>query len=37
MCIVDDSEKVDLLKALETLKEIGVDRLMVEGGSDPQF
>ena len=34
---VDDSEKVNLLKALETLKEIGVERLMVEGGATLNF
>ena len=31
------SEKVDLQDALETLKEIGVNRLMVEGGSTLNF
>lgn len=34
---VDDSEKVNLSKALETLKEIGVERLMVEGGATLNF
>lgn len=34
---VDDSEKVNLLQALETLKEIGVERLMVEGGATLNF
>ena len=34
---VDDSEKVNLLRALETLKEIGVERLMVEGGATLNF
>ena len=30
---LDDSDKVNLPKALETLKQIGVQRLMVEGGA----
>jgi 2,5-diamino-6-(ribosylamino)-4(3H)-pyrimidinone 5'-phosphate reductase len=30
---VDDTDKVQLPKALETLREIGVERLMVEGGA----
>ena len=34
---VDDSEKVNLIWALETLKEIGVERLMVEGGATLNF
>ena len=34
---VDESEKVDLTKALETLKQIGVERLMVEGGATLNF
>src|SRR5215216_5129622 len=34
---VDDTEKVNLLWALETLKEIGVERLMVEGGATLNF
>lgn len=34
---VDDSEKVNLVWALETLKEIGVERLMVEGGATLNF
>ena len=34
---VDDSEKVDLPKALDTLDELGVDRLMVEGGATLNF
>ena len=34
---VDDSDKVNLPKALETLKEIGVQRLMVEGGATLNF
>jgi len=34
---VDDSEKVNLPKALETLKQIGVKRLMVEGGATLNF
>ena len=33
----DDSEKVNLPKALETLKQIGVKRLMVEGGATLNF
>lgn len=32
-----DSEKVDLPGALETLKEMGVERLMVEGGATLNF
>jgi 2,5-diamino-6-(ribosylamino)-4(3H)-pyrimidinone 5'-phosphate reductase len=34
---VDDSDKVNLPKALETLKELGVERLMVEGGATLNF
>ena len=34
---VDDSEKVKLPKALATLKELGVERLMVEGGATLNF
>jgi 2,5-diamino-6-(ribosylamino)-4(3H)-pyrimidinone 5'-phosphate reductase len=34
---VDDSEKVNVPKALETLKQIGVERLMVEGGGTLNF
>lgn len=34
---VDDSEKVNLPAALETLKELGVKRLLVEGGSTLNF
>ena len=34
---VDDSEKVDLPKSLETLKQLGVERLMVEGGATLNF
>lgn len=34
---VDDSEKVNLPVALETLKELGVKRLLVEGGSTLNF
>ena len=34
---VDDTEKVNLPKALETLKQIGVKRLMVEGGATLNF
>ena len=34
---LDDSEKVNLSKALETLKQIGVKRLMVEGGATLNF
>ncbi len=34
---LDDSEKVDLPGALETLKQIGVNRLMVEGGATLNF
>lgn len=34
---VDDSDKVKLPKALATLKEIGVERLMVEGGATLNF
>jgi 2,5-diamino-6-(ribosylamino)-4(3H)-pyrimidinone 5'-phosphate reductase len=34
---VDDSEKVNLPGALETLKHIGVERLMVEGGATLNF
>ena len=34
---VDDSEKVNLPAALATLKELGVNRLLVEGGSTLNF
>ena len=34
---VDDSEKVNLPRALQTLKQIGVERLMVEGGATLNF
>jgi len=34
---VDDAEKVDLERALATLKELGIDRLMVEGGGTLNF
>jgi 2,5-diamino-6-(ribosylamino)-4(3H)-pyrimidinone 5'-phosphate reductase len=34
---VDDSEKVNLPRALETLKQLGVNRLMVEGGATLNF
>ena len=34
---LDDAERVDLTDALGTLKEIGVERLMVEGGSTLNF
>lgn len=34
---VDDSEKVNLPRALETLKQMGVNRLMVEGGATLNF
>lgn len=34
---LEDSQKVDLTKALETLKHIGVKRLMVEGGATLNF
>ena len=34
---VDNAEKVDLQSALAVLKEIGVDRLMVEGGGTLNF
>jgi len=34
---VDDADKVDLQGALSTLKEMGVERLMVEGGSTLNF
>ncbi len=34
---VDDAEKVDLSKAFETLKQLGVERLMVEGGATLNF
>ena len=34
---VHDTQRVDLPKALNTLKEIGVDRLMVEGGGTLNF
>jgi 2,5-diamino-6-(ribosylamino)-4(3H)-pyrimidinone 5'-phosphate reductase len=34
---VDDAEKVNLERALATLKELGIDRLMVEGGSTLNF
>lgn len=34
---MDDSDKVNLPRALETLKQIGVERLMVEGGATLNF
>jgi 2,5-diamino-6-(ribosylamino)-4(3H)-pyrimidinone 5'-phosphate reductase len=34
---VDDSEKVNLPRALQTLKQMGVERLMVEGGATLNF
>ena len=34
---VDEAEKVDLQRALLTLKELGIERLMVEGGSTLNF
>jgi 2,5-diamino-6-(ribosylamino)-4(3H)-pyrimidinone 5'-phosphate reductase len=34
---LEDAEKVNLPRALETLKQIGVDRLMVEGGATLNF
>jgi 2,5-diamino-6-(ribosylamino)-4(3H)-pyrimidinone 5'-phosphate reductase len=34
---VDHGEKVDLQRALATLKELGINRLMVEGGSTLNF
>ena len=34
---VDDAEKVNLERALVTLKELGIDRLMVEGGGTLNF
>jgi 2,5-diamino-6-(ribosylamino)-4(3H)-pyrimidinone 5'-phosphate reductase len=34
---VDDAEKVNLERALATLKELGIDRLMVEGGGTLNF
>ena len=34
---VDDAERVDLQSALATLKELGINRLMVEGGSTLNF
>jgi len=34
---VHDSEKVDLSRALATLKELGIQRLMVEGGATLNF
>ena len=34
---VDESKQVDLQKALATLKDLGIDRLMVEGGSRLNF
>jgi 2,5-diamino-6-(ribosylamino)-4(3H)-pyrimidinone 5'-phosphate reductase len=34
---VDDAEKVNLQSALATLKELGIQRLMVEGGSTLNF
>lgn len=34
---VDDTEKVDLSRAFETLKQLGVERLMVEGGATLNF
>lgn len=34
---VDDAEKVDLQRALATLKDLGIQRLMVEGGARLNF
>jgi 2,5-diamino-6-(ribosylamino)-4(3H)-pyrimidinone 5'-phosphate reductase len=34
---VDNAEKVNLQRALATLKDLGIDRLMVEGGSTLNF
>jgi 2,5-diamino-6-(ribosylamino)-4(3H)-pyrimidinone 5'-phosphate reductase len=34
---IDDTERVDLERALTTLKELGIQRLMVEGGSTLNF
>jgi 2,5-diamino-6-(ribosylamino)-4(3H)-pyrimidinone 5'-phosphate reductase len=34
---VDNAEKVNLPRALATLKDLGIDRLMVEGGSTLNF
>jgi 2,5-diamino-6-(ribosylamino)-4(3H)-pyrimidinone 5'-phosphate reductase len=34
---VDDEKQVNLQKALATLKELGIDRLMVEGGGRLNF
>lgn len=34
---VDDAEKVDLQRAFATLKDLGIQRLMVEGGSTLNF
>ncbi|MGE5375730.1 MAG: dihydrofolate reductase family protein [Bacteroidota bacterium] len=34
---LEDSEKVNLPRAMETLKQIGVERLMVEGGATLNF
>lgn len=34
---VDDTEKIDLSRAFETLKQLGVERLMVEGGATLNF
>ena len=34
---VDEKQRVDLPKALHTLKEIGINRLMVEGGGTLNF
>jgi 2,5-diamino-6-(ribosylamino)-4(3H)-pyrimidinone 5'-phosphate reductase len=34
---IDDAEKVNLQRALATLKELGIHRLMVEGGSTLNF
>jgi 2,5-diamino-6-(ribosylamino)-4(3H)-pyrimidinone 5'-phosphate reductase len=34
---VDDAEKVNLERALATLKELGINRLMVEGGGTLNF
>jgi 2,5-diamino-6-(ribosylamino)-4(3H)-pyrimidinone 5'-phosphate reductase len=34
---VDESKRVDLPKALATLKDLGIDRLMVEGGGSLNF
>jgi 2,5-diamino-6-(ribosylamino)-4(3H)-pyrimidinone 5'-phosphate reductase len=34
---IDDDQRVDLQKALATLKDLGIDRLMVEGGGRLNF